>query len=117
LLQLAQVDLLDVGVVPHLLWRAGREDAALMQDDVVDVEIDGNADEEHTEGICGLGTGFIDPLGRAVALSISVPATRFERLRSDLAAKLLAAREWTTRVLNIPVTVDEIESRASRHCH
>jgi len=25
---------------------------------------------------------------------------------------LLAAREWTTRVLNIPVTVDEIESRA-----
>jgi DNA-binding IclR family transcriptional regulator len=74
-------------------------------------------DEEHTEGICGLGTGFIDPLGRAVALSISVPATRFERLRSDLASKLLAAREWTTRVLNIPVTVDEIESRASRDCH
>jgi DNA-binding IclR family transcriptional regulator len=69
-------------------------------------------DEEHTEGICGLGAGFIDPLGRAVALSISVPATRFERLRSDLASKLLAAREWTTRVLNIPVTVDEIESRA-----
>jgi DNA-binding IclR family transcriptional regulator len=74
-------------------------------------------DEEHTEGICGLGTGFIDPLGRAVALSISLPATRFERLRNDLASKLLAAREWTARVLNIPVTVDEIESRASRDCH
>jgi DNA-binding IclR family transcriptional regulator len=59
-------------------------------------------DEEHTEGICGLGTGFIDPLGRAVALSISVPTTRFERLRNDLASKLLAARARITQVLNLP---------------
>jgi DNA-binding IclR family transcriptional regulator len=59
-------------------------------------------DEEHTEGICGLGTGFIDPLGRAVALTISVPTTRFERLRGDLASKLLAARERTARILNLP---------------
>jgi DNA-binding IclR family transcriptional regulator len=59
-------------------------------------------DEEHTEGICGLATGFLDPLGRAVALSISVPTTRFERLCPGLASKLLAAREQTTRVLNLP---------------
>jgi DNA-binding IclR family transcriptional regulator len=59
-------------------------------------------DEEYTEGICGLGTGFIDPLGRAVALSISVPATRFARLRNGLASKLLAARARTIQVLNLP---------------
>jgi DNA-binding IclR family transcriptional regulator len=62
--------------------------------------------EEHTEGICGLATGFLDPWGRAVALSISVPTTRFEGLCTGLASKLLAAREWTARVLNIPVTLD-----------
>lgn len=59
-------------------------------------------DEEHTEGIAALGTGFIDPLGRAVALSIPVPTTRFKRLRSSLAIKLLAARDRITRALNSP---------------
>lgn len=59
-------------------------------------------DEEHTEGISALGTGFIDPLGRAVALSIPVPTARFKRLRSSLASKLLAARERITKVLNAP---------------
>jgi IclR family acetate operon transcriptional repressor len=49
-------------------------------------------DEEHTEGICALGTGFLDPLGRAIALSIPVPTTRFRRIRADLAARLLEAR-------------------------
>ena len=59
-------------------------------------------DEEHTEGISALGTGFIDPLGRAVALSVPIPTTRFKRLRSGLVAKLLAARERILRALNSP---------------
>jgi DNA-binding IclR family transcriptional regulator len=50
-------------------------------------------DEEHTEGISALGTAFTDPLGRAVALSVPVPTTRFKRIRPHLASHLLAARE------------------------
>lgn len=48
--------------------------------------------EEHTEGISAVGTGFIDPIGRAIALSIPVPTTRFKRNHQGLAAHLLAAR-------------------------
>jgi DNA-binding IclR family transcriptional regulator len=50
-------------------------------------------DEEHTEGISALGTAFVDPLGRAVALSVPVPSMRFKRIRPQLATALLAARE------------------------
>ena len=56
-------------------------------------------DEEHTEGISALGTGFIDPLGRAVALSIPVPTTRFKRLRHGLSTQLLAARDQIMKAL------------------
>jgi DNA-binding IclR family transcriptional regulator len=48
--------------------------------------------EEHTEGISALGTGFLDPMGRAIALSIPVPTARFARARQALATQLLAAR-------------------------
>jgi DNA-binding IclR family transcriptional regulator len=50
-------------------------------------------DEEHTEGISALGTGFIDPIGRAIALSIPVPTARFTRIRTTLGGPLLAARD------------------------
>jgi DNA-binding IclR family transcriptional regulator len=50
-------------------------------------------DEEHTEGISALGTGFVDPLGRAIALSIPVPTTRFKRIHHELGARLLVARQ------------------------
>ena len=50
-------------------------------------------DEEHTEGISALGTGFVDPIGRAIAISIPVPTTRFRRIRADLSVQLLAARD------------------------
>jgi len=53
--------------------------------------------EEHTEGISALGTGFLDPMGRAVALSIPVPTSRFNRTQAQLAGPLLAAR---ARILN-----------------
>jgi DNA-binding IclR family transcriptional regulator len=48
--------------------------------------------EEHTEGICAVGTAFVDPLGRSVALSVPVPTTRFKRMRADLVHHLLSAR-------------------------
>jgi IclR family transcriptional regulator, carbohydrate utilization repressor len=40
--------------------------------------------EEHTEGICAVGVAFLDPLSRAVALSIPVPTTCFKRRRNEL---------------------------------
>ena len=49
-------------------------------------------DEEHTEGISALGTAFIDPLGRSVALSVPVPTMRFKRIRAPLTTHLLTAR-------------------------
>jgi DNA-binding IclR family transcriptional regulator len=48
--------------------------------------------EEHTEGICAVGTAFLDPLGRCIALSIPVPTTRFKRMKTALIKELLNAR-------------------------
>ena len=58
--------------------------------------------EEHTEGISAIGTGFVDPMGRAIALSIPVPTTRFKRIRQELAAHLLAARDRIIEALGEP---------------
>jgi len=60
-------------------------------------------DEEHTEGISAMGTAFLDPMGRAVALSIPVPTTRFKRIRPTLASQLLAARTKILSALGNPV--------------
>ncbi|HTB90254.1 MAG TPA: IclR family transcriptional regulator C-terminal domain-containing protein, partial [Steroidobacteraceae bacterium] len=49
-------------------------------------------DEEHTEGICAVGTAFLDPLGRSIALSIPVPTPRFKRMKNALVKELLNAR-------------------------
>jgi DNA-binding IclR family transcriptional regulator len=48
--------------------------------------------EEHTEGICAVGTAFLDPVGRCMALSIPVPTTRFKKMKSALVKELLHAR-------------------------
>jgi DNA-binding IclR family transcriptional regulator len=48
--------------------------------------------EEHTEGICAVGTAFLDPLGRSMALSVPVPTTRFNKMQGDLVRELLIAR-------------------------
>jgi DNA-binding IclR family transcriptional regulator len=58
-------------------------------------------DEEHTEGISALGTGFIDPLGRVIALSIPVPTARFRRIRTTISGPLLQARERIVKALGI----------------
>lgn len=49
--------------------------------------------EEHTEGITAIGTAFLDPLGRPLAISIPVPTPRFARLESKLLAELRRARQ------------------------
>jgi DNA-binding IclR family transcriptional regulator len=50
--------------------------------------------EEHTEGICAVGTAFLDPIGRAIAISIPVPTTRFrnKRLKALLSDEILRTR-------------------------
>lgn len=55
--------------------------------------------EEHTEGISAIGTGFLDPMGRALALSIPVPTTRFGKIQEKLATHLLAARARILKAL------------------
>jgi DNA-binding IclR family transcriptional regulator len=49
-------------------------------------------EEEHTEGICAVGTAFLDPVGRSIALSIPVPTPRFKRMKNTLVKELLNAR-------------------------
>lgn len=49
--------------------------------------------EEHAEGICAIGTGFIDPLGREFALSVPMPVARFAAKRDAVCSDLLAARD------------------------
>ncbi|MDH3548105.1 MAG: IclR family transcriptional regulator [Gammaproteobacteria bacterium] len=49
-------------------------------------------EEEHTEGISAIGTAFIDPFGRAYAISIPVPTLRFDRLRESLEKSLIRCR-------------------------
>lgn len=56
--------------------------------------------EEHSEGICAIGTSFLDPLGRDFALSVPIPVSRFEAKRNDVGLKLLAAR--ATLIRRIP---------------
>jgi IclR family acetate operon transcriptional repressor len=56
-------------------------------------------EEEHTEGISALGTGFIDPLGRVIAISIPVPTARFKRIRTRIGAPLLQARDSIVKAL------------------
>jgi DNA-binding IclR family transcriptional regulator len=48
--------------------------------------------EEYTEGICAVGTAFLDPLARPHAISIPVPTPRFKRRKRELTEHLLAAR-------------------------
>lgn len=49
--------------------------------------------EEHSEGICALGTAFHDPFGRIVAVSVPVPTTRFNRTKDSITKALLHFRE------------------------
>ncbi|MEP6883228.1 MAG: IclR family transcriptional regulator [Gammaproteobacteria bacterium] len=48
--------------------------------------------EEHSDGICAVGTAFRDALGREYSLSIPVPAARFEGRRQQLSKLLKKAK-------------------------
>ena len=62
--------------------------------------------EEHTEGICAVGTAFLDPIGRAVAISIPVPTTRFrnKRLKALLTDEILQTRTHMMESLGASVS-------------
>ena len=49
--------------------------------------------EEHSEGICAVGTSFIDPLGRDFALSVPMPVARFKNKKNMVGKRLLEARD------------------------
>ncbi|HMN43802.1 MAG TPA: IclR family transcriptional regulator [Povalibacter sp.] len=49
--------------------------------------------EEHTEGIAAVGTAFLDPIGRPLAISIPVPTTRFGRIETKLVTELRRTRK------------------------
>jgi DNA-binding IclR family transcriptional regulator len=49
--------------------------------------------EEHTTGICAVGTAFVDAFDRPHALSIPVPKTRYDEICATLGEPLLAARD------------------------
>jgi DNA-binding IclR family transcriptional regulator len=57
--------------------------------------------EEHTEGICAVGTAFLDPLRRCIALSIPVPTTRFNAMKTELVKELLKARAAFIQALGL----------------
>jgi DNA-binding IclR family transcriptional regulator len=65
-------------------------DRSALENELRDVEKTGLAYdlEEHSAGICAVGTAFRDSLGREYSLSIPVPAGRFEGKR-QLLTKLL----------------------------
>jgi hypothetical protein len=42
--------------------------------------------------MCAVGTAFLDPWGRSIALSIPVPTPRFKRMKNTLVKELLNAR-------------------------
>ena len=48
--------------------------------------------EEHTEGISAVGCAFRDPYGRALAISVPVPTTRFARLETKLVSEIKRAK-------------------------
>lgn len=55
--------------------------------------------EEHAEGICAVGTAFVDPLGRDFALSVPVPASRFAAKRDALAQAVTRAAAALLRIV------------------
>ena len=55
--------------------------------------------EEHSLGICAVGSSFIDPVGRFFALSIPVPTARFAAKRKDLGIAIIRARDSIVKLI------------------
>jgi len=58
--------------------------------------------EEHTLGICAAGVALRDQLGNWVAISVPVPAQRFQGRERDIAEHLLATKHALAAHLTIP---------------
>jgi DNA-binding IclR family transcriptional regulator len=58
--------------------------------------------EEHSEGICAVGTAFLDPMGRPYSISIPVPSARFGAKRPQLAKWLNEAKNDLLLALAVP---------------
>lgn len=56
--------------------------------------------EEHTEGICAVGTAFLDAFERPHAISIPVPKARYDSIKGTLEGPLLAARDAIVKEIN-----------------
>jgi DNA-binding IclR family transcriptional regulator len=74
---------------PHTIRSVGELIAEI---EVVREESIAVDNEEHTEGICALGTAFRDPVGRVFAVSVPVPTARFVRTQDSLRDVLLSFR-------------------------
>lgn len=48
--------------------------------------------QEHILGVCGVGVGLHDAVGNRLALSMSIPITRFEQLKAVATERLLELR-------------------------
>ncbi|WP_284778008.1 IclR family transcriptional regulator [Agrobacterium sp. lyk4-40-TYG-31] len=55
--------------------------------------------DEHTAGICAVGTGFRDAAGNVYAISVPVPSSRFPLVMDNIIAKLKEARLAVVRAL------------------
>ena len=49
--------------------------------------------EQYTEGICALSMTFLDPLGRAFAISVPIPTPRYNRKQECIEAALRRCHE------------------------
>jgi DNA-binding IclR family transcriptional regulator len=49
--------------------------------------------EEHTLGICAVGTPIVGPEGEIAAISVPTPSVRFEEKRQELEAALRDCRK------------------------
>jgi DNA-binding IclR family transcriptional regulator len=58
--------------------------------------------EEHSVGICAVGTAFLDPAGRAYSISIPVPSSRFAAKRPQLARLLKRTKTDLLAALGVP---------------
>jgi DNA-binding IclR family transcriptional regulator len=60
--------------------------------------------EEHSVGICAVGSAFLDPAGRAYSISIPVPSSRFGPKRAQLAKLLMRTQHDLLAALGMPPT-------------
>lgn len=50
-------------------------------------------EERHAEGICAIGIGLLDPLGRPVAISIPMPTSRYLKAKQTVLKTIVSLRD------------------------